>query len=72
MSRHAALKQFRGEKIAQELEAKGIAVKGASWKGIAEEAPGAYKDPDEVVRVSDEAKIGKLVVRLMPIGVVKG
>ncbi|MBW2996665.1 RtcB family protein [Candidatus Woesearchaeota archaeon] len=72
MSRHAALKQFRGEKVVRELEERGIAVKGASWKGIAEEAPGAYKDPDEVVRVSDEAKIGKLVVRLMPIGVVKG
>ncbi|MBW2966782.1 RtcB family protein [Candidatus Woesearchaeota archaeon] len=72
MSRHQAIKTYRGEKIVKELEAKGIHVKGASWKGIAEEAPGAYKDPDEVVRVSHEAGIGKLVVRLKPIGVVKG
>jgi tRNA-splicing ligase RtcB len=72
MSRHEAIKTYRGEKIVKELEAKGISVKGASWKGIAEEAPGAYKDPEEVVRVSHEAGIGKLVVRLKPIGVVKG
>jgi len=72
MSRHEAIKTFRGEKIVRELEAKGIHVKGASWKGIAEEAPGAYKDPEEVVKVSHDAGIGKLVVRLKPIGVVKG
>jgi len=72
MSRHAALKQFRGESVVKDLEQKGIYVKGASWKGIAEEASGAYKDVDEVVRVSHEANIGNMVVRLKPIGVVKG
>jgi tRNA-splicing ligase RtcB len=47
-------------------------VKGASWKGIAEAASGAYKDIDEVVRVSHEANIRNLVARLRPLGVVKG
>ncbi|MBW2994767.1 RtcB family protein, partial [Candidatus Woesearchaeota archaeon] len=72
MSRHQAIRTFRGEAVVRDLEKKGIFVKGASWKGIAEEASGAYKDVDEVVKVSHDAKIGKLVVRLKPIGVVKG
>ena len=72
MSRHEAIRSFRVEDIVKDLEKKGIIVKGVSWKGIAEEASAAYKDVDEVVKVSDEAKIGKLVVRLKPLGVVKG
>jgi tRNA-splicing ligase RtcB len=72
MSRHEAIRTFRGEKVVKDLEARGIHVKGVSWKGIAEEASGAYKDVDEVVKVSHDAGIGKLVVRLKPIGVVKG
>jgi len=72
MSRHEAIKTFRGEKVVKDLESKGIYVKGVSWKGIAEEASEAYKDVDEVVKVSHDAGIGKLVVRLKPIGVVKG
>ena len=72
MSRHAALKQWRGEGVKKELEGKGILVRGASWKGIAEEAPGAYKDIDEVARVSHDSGIAKKVSRHVPIGVVKG
>lgn len=72
MSRHEALRQFRGEKIVHELESRNIFVKGASWKGIAEEAAPAYKDIDEVVKVSHDAGIGKLVVRVKPIGCIKG
>ena len=72
MSRHAATRRYRGERVAKELEGRGILVRAASWRVVAEEAPGAYKDIDEVVRVSDRAGIGKLVVRLVPIGVVKG
>lgn len=72
MSRSKAIKQFRGSEIAKALEKQGIYVHGASWRGIAEEAPQAYKDIDEVVRASHEAGIGKLVVRLRPMGVVKG
>lgn len=72
MSRTEALRQFRGEKIKSELEQRGIFLKQASWSGVAEEAPLAYKDIDEVVNVSHKAGIGNLVVRLKPIGVVKG
>ena len=72
MSRHEAIRTFRGENVVKELEAKGIHVKGVSWKGIAEEASGAYKDVDEVVKVSHDAGIGKIVVRLKPIGCIKG
>lgn len=72
MSRHEALRSFRGEKIAHELQRKGVEVKATSWKGIAEEASGAYKDIDEVVRVSHKLGIGNLVARVIPIGVMKG
>lgn len=72
MSRHAALRQFRGEKIKQELERKGIELKSTSWKGVAEEASQAYKNVDEVVRISDAVGIGKLVARVVPVGVMKG
>jgi len=72
MSRHEALRRFRGERIKQELEQKGIELKSTSWKGVAEEASQAYKDIDEVVKVSHELGIGKLVAKVVPIGVMKG
>ncbi len=72
MSRHEALRRFRGEKIKEELEKKGVELKSTSWKGIAEEAAAAYKDVDEVVKVSHEVGIGKLVAKVVPIGVMKG
>jgi len=72
MSRHQALREFRGENIKRELAGKDIEVKSGSWKSIAEEAPGVYKDIDEVVRVSHEVGIGNLVARLKPIAVMKG
>jgi len=72
MSRHAAIDKFKGEVLVKELGEKGIIIKGHSWKGLAEEAPGAYKDVDEVVKVSDDQHIGKIVARLKPMGVVKG
>lgn len=72
MSRHEALRQYQSETIVKNLGDRGIIVKGASRQGIAEEAPGAYKDIDEVARVSHESGIGNLVARLKPIGVVKG
>ena len=56
----------------QDLESKGILAKAASIKVLAEEAPGAYKDIDQVVQVSHELGIVEKVVRLVPIGVVKG
>jgi tRNA-splicing ligase RtcB len=71
-SRHAALKETRAPELRRELAAAGVAVRGASSRGLVEEAPAAYKDVDEVVRVCQEAGLAKLVARLAPIGVVKG
>ena len=72
MSRHAANKKWRGEEVKEKLEKEQIFIKAASWKGISEEAPLAYKDVDDVVDVSDKAHIGTIVAQLRPIGVVKG
>ena len=72
MSRSAAIRQFRGEQVKQELEKRHIFVKSKSWKGICEEAPQVYKDVDEVVKVSDDTGIGKVVARVVPLGVIKG
>jgi tRNA-splicing ligase RtcB len=71
-SRSSALRDLRGEQVKAQLEKKGILVKAASWKVVAEEAPQVYKEIDEVARVSDETGIGKRVCRLIPIGVCKG
>ncbi|MEW5899952.1 MAG: RtcB family protein [Acidobacteriota bacterium] len=72
MSRHEALRRFRGEQIRDELEKRGIELQSTSWKGVAEEAAPAYKDVDEVVRVSHEVGIGCMVARLVPVAVMKG
>jgi len=72
MSRHEALRRFRGEKIRDDLARRGIELKSTSWKGVAEEAAEAYKDVDEVVRVSNEVGLGRVVARLVPLGVMKG
>lgn len=72
MSRHQALKQVQGEQLKRDLETKGIAVRSGSWKGLAEEAPVAYKDVDSVVDVVDKIGIAKKVARLKPIAVIKG
>lgn len=72
LSRKAALRQFWGTTVRDELKGKGIFVKSANPKIIAEEAPGVYKDIDAVAEVSDKVGIGKRAVRLKPIAVVKG
>jgi len=72
MSRHEALRRFRGEKIKQELESRGIELMSTNWRGVAEEASQAYKDVDEVVKVSHKVGIGKLVAKVVPVGVMKG
>jgi len=72
MSRHEARRRFRGEQIKQDLAEKGIELQSTSWRGVAEEAAQAYKDVDEVVKVSHEVGIGKLVVRVVPVAVMKG
>lgn len=72
MSRHAAVRRITGAALRAELEAAGIAVRGASARGLAEEAPFAYKDVDEVVLTCERAGLARRVVRLVPFGVVKG
>jgi len=71
-SRSSALREIKGEKVKKELEKKGIEIKSGSWKSLAEESPGVYKDIDEVVKVVDELGISKKVARLKPLCVVKG
>jgi tRNA-splicing ligase RtcB len=72
MSREKAKKQVRGDRLRQELEAEGIAVRAGSLSGLAEEAPQAYKDVDAVVQAVCEAHIARKVARLRPVAVVKG
>ncbi|MFC2157706.1 RtcB family protein [Acidobacteriota bacterium] len=72
MSRHEAQRRFRGERVKYEMESRGIALKFTGWKGVAEEASGAYKDVDEVVQVSHRAGIGRIVAKVVPVGVMKG
>jgi tRNA-splicing ligase RtcB len=72
MSRHQAKKQFRGEKLLRDMENRGIYVRSASYGGLAEEAGQAYKDIDDVVEATELAGLSKRVVKLLPIGNVKG
>jgi tRNA-splicing ligase RtcB len=72
MSRTKSVKTFRAERIIKELGKKGIYVRGESMKVLAEEAPDAYKDVDEVVEVTHASGISKKVARLVPMGVMKG
>jgi tRNA-splicing ligase RtcB len=72
MSRHQAIKAAKGRAVARELEDKGIIVKGASQGTIVEEIPDAYKDVTDVVNVVHQAGISLKVVKLVPMGVIKG
>jgi tRNA-splicing ligase RtcB len=72
MSRTKARKQWHGKELQRQMEERGIYVRTASWSGLAEEAGGAYKNIDEVTAASDLAGISRRVVRLVPIGNVKG
>lgn len=72
MSRTQARREVKGDKLLQKMEAAGIYVRAASMRGLAEEAGAAYKDVDEVVDVMESAGVSNKVVRLKPIGNVKG
>ena len=71
-SRAAAKRSQRGADVARTLADKGIAVRAGSMGGLAEEAPEAYKDVDEVVDITHQAGISRRIVRAVPMGVVKG
>ncbi len=72
MSRHQALRTWKGRKVIDDLAARGILVKSPSMRGIAEEAPEAYKDVSAVVDAADAAGLAKTVARLEPIVCIKG
>jgi tRNA-splicing ligase RtcB len=72
MSRHQALKQWRGAEIIHGLASRGVLIRSRSMRGIAEEAPGAYKDVTAVVEAADQAGLARLVARLEPLICVKG
>jgi len=72
MSRHQATKQWRGRQLIDELAGRGILIRSPSARGVAEEAPGAYKDVNAVVEASEKAGLSRRVARLEPVICVKG
>jgi tRNA-splicing ligase RtcB len=72
MSRQAAMRQIRGQQVVEALSAKGIIVKCWSNRRIAEEAPAAYKNIEEVAEIVDRAGLSQKVAKLKPLAVVKG
>jgi tRNA-splicing ligase RtcB len=72
LSRKAATRRFRPNEVVRDLERKGIYIHASSKAGIVEEAPGAYKDVEHVVRIAEGAGLTKIVAKVVPLGVVKG
>jgi len=72
MSRHQATKQWRGRQLIDEHAGRGILIRSPSARGVAEEAPGAYKDVNAVVEASEKAGLSRRVARLEPVICVKG
>ncbi|MEM0129383.1 MAG: RtcB family protein [Thermoplasmata archaeon] len=72
LSRHAAARAFGFASVTAALAERGVVVRAATREGVTEEAPGAYKDVEEVVRVAEGAGLTRRVARLVPMGVVKG
>jgi tRNA-splicing ligase RtcB len=72
MSRNQARKRWGGRQVVDDLAARGITVRSPSSRGVAEEAPGAYKDVAEVVLASENAGLARRVARLQPLICIKG
>ena len=72
MSRTAATKRWHGKDIMRHLAGQGILIRSRSLRGLAEEAPQAYKDVSEVVEVSEQAHLARKVAKLVPLICVKG
>jgi tRNA-splicing ligase RtcB len=72
MSRHAAKRQWVGRAVVADLARRGVLIRSPSLRGVAEEAPGAYKDVDAVVEAADAAGLARKVARLEPLLCVKG
>jgi tRNA-splicing ligase RtcB len=72
MSRNQALRRWRGRAVVDDLGARGIVIRSNSMRGIAEEAPGAYKDIDAVAEATERAGLAKRVAFLRPLVCIKG
>ncbi len=72
MSRSEALRRYKGRSVVEELAGRGILIRSPSMRGVAEEAPGAYKDVSAVVEAADRAGLARTVARLRPMVCVKG
>ena len=72
MSRHQATRQWRGRELVDELADRGILIRSPSLRGVAEEAPGAYKDVSRVVQASHDAGLARMVARVEPMVCIKG
>jgi tRNA-splicing ligase RtcB len=72
MSRHNAARLWQGRQITESLRERGILVRSPSARGVAEEAPDAYKDVDAVVRTTEAAGLARRVARLEPVLCIKG
>ena len=72
MSRHKALKLWRGRQVVDQLAERGILIRSPSHRGVAEEAPGAYKDVGAVVTAAEQAGLARRVARLVPLVCIKG
>jgi tRNA-splicing ligase RtcB len=72
MSRHEALKHWQGRALVDSLAARGILVKTRTYRGVAEEAPGAYKDVDAVAEAAHASALSRRVARLQPMICIKG
>jgi tRNA-splicing ligase RtcB len=72
MSRHQAFKTWKGRQVTDELAARGILIRSPSSRGVAEEAPGAYKDVSAVVDAAEHAGLARKVARLEPLICIKG
>jgi tRNA-splicing ligase RtcB len=72
MSRHQAARTWHGHDVVRDMAARGIIVKSPSLRGVAEEAPGAYKSVDRVVEAAEQAGLARRVVRLEPLVCLKG
>ena len=72
MSRHAAARQWHGREVVGDLAGRGILIRSPSLRGVAEEAPSAYKDVSAVVNATDRAQLARKVARLEPLVCIKG
>ncbi len=72
MSRHQAYRTWKGRQVIDELAGRGILIRSPSGRGVAEEAPGAYKDVSAVVDAADRAGLARKVARVEPLVCVKG